>query len=321
MKSIWPLLVGAISLASVSAVEAQTWPAKPVRAIIPFGAGSTTDIIPRVVFEQLAAQIGHGIVVENRSGAGGTIGAAFVAKADPDGYTLLVNSNAHTIAPSLYPNLSYEPARDFAGVIPLGSLPCVLVVSPGKGVKTAGDLVTAAKAKPGALTFSSVGVGSATHLSAERFRLSAGIDALHIPFRGGSEAMTEVMAGRVDFFFGPVGLVLPLIRDGKLAALALNGATRSAALPDVPTTQEAGFVDAEYPIWIGVFLPASTSRDVVEKLHSETGAALKSAKVSSKLLALGVDSIVMTTSEFDAYVRKEIALNAKLVKAIGLKAE
>jgi len=321
MKLVWPLLVGAIGLTSVSAVEAQTWPAKSVRAVVPFGAGSTTDIIPRVVFEQLASQIGRGIVVENRSGAGGTIGAAFVAKADADGYTLLVNSNAHTIAPSLYPNLAYDPARDFAAVIALGSLPCVLVVSPEKGFKTAGDLVRAAKAKPGALTYSSVGVGSATHLSAERFRLSAGIDALHIPFRGGSEAMTEVMAGRVDFFFGPVGLVLPLIRDGKLAALTLNGATRSAALPDVPTTQEAGFVDAEYPIWIGVFLPASTPRDVVEKLHGETVAALKSSKVSTKLLALGVDPMTMTTSEFDVYVRNEIALNAKLVKTIGLKAE
>jgi tripartite-type tricarboxylate transporter receptor subunit TctC len=321
MTPIWTVLVAAISLSTLSPVAAQTWPAKPVRAIIPFGAGSTTDIIPRVVFEQLAAQIGHGIVVENRSGAGGTIGTAFAAKADADGYTLLVHSNAHTIAPSLYPNLSYDPARDFAAVIPLGSLPCVLVVSPEKGFKTVDDLVKAAKAKPGALTFSSVGVGSATHLSAERFRLSAGIEALHVPFRGGSEAMTEVMAGRIDFFFGPVGLVLPLIRDGKLAALTLNGAKRSAALPDVPTTQEAGFVDAEYPIWIGVFLPAATPRDVVEKLHGETATALKSAKVSSKLLALGVDPIAMTTSEFDVYVRKEIALNAGLVKAIGLKAE
>src|SRR5438445_277123 len=263
MKPIWPVLIVAMSLAFVSAVDAQTWPTRPLRAIVPFGAGSTTDIIPRVVFEQLSSQFGHGIVVENRSGAGGTIGAGFVAKADPDGYTLLVNSNAHTIAPSLYPNLSYDPARHFAAVISLGTLAGVLVVSPEKGFKTAGDLVAAAKAKPGALTFSSVGVGTATHLSAERFRISAGIDALHIPFRGGAEAMSEVMAGRVDFFFGPVGLVLPLIRDGKLTALAVNGIARSAALPDVPTTQEAGFSDAEYPIWIGVFLPVHTPRDIV----------------------------------------------------------
>ena len=321
MKPIWPVLVAGISLAFVSAVDAQNWPGKPLHAIIPFGAGSTTDIIPRLVFEQLSSQLGHAIVVENRSGAGGTIGAGFVAKADPDGYTLLVNSNAHTIAPSLYPNLSYDPARDFAAVIPLGTLAGVLVVSPEKGFKTARDLVAAAKAKPGALTFSSVGVGTATHLGAERFRISAGIDVLHIPFRGGAEAMSEVMAGRVDFFFGPVGLVLPLVRDGKLTALAVNGVARSAALPDVPTTQEAGFSDAEYPIWIGVFLPVHTPRDIVDKLSRETLAALQSSKVSAKLSALGVDPISMTPSEFDAYVRKEIAVNAKVVKAIGIKAD
>ena len=182
MKPIWPVLVAGISFAFVSAVDAQSWPTKPLRAIVPVGAGSTTDIIPRLVFEQLSSQLRHPIVVENRSGAGGTIGAGVVAKADPDGYTMLVHSNAHTIAPSLYPNLSYDPASDFAAVIPLGTLPAVLVVSPKNGFKTAGDLVAAGKAKPGALTFSSVGVGTATHLSAERFRLSAGIDALHIPF-------------------------------------------------------------------------------------------------------------------------------------------
>jgi tripartite-type tricarboxylate transporter receptor subunit TctC len=321
MQPIWSVLVAGIGLASISTADAQTWPTKPVRAIVPFGAGSTTDIIPRLVFEQLASQLGHGIVVENRSGAGGTIGAGFVAKADPDGYTLLVNSNAHTIAPSLYPNLGYDPARDFAAVIPLGTLPGVLVVSPEKGFKTAGDLVAAAKAKPGAMTFSSVGVGTATHLGAERFRISAGIDALHIPFRGGAEAMSEVMAGRVDFFFGPVGLVLPLVRDGKLVALAVNGAARSSALPDIPTTQQAGFADAEYPIWIGVFLPVNTPRDLVDKLSRETLVALQSPKVAAKLSALGVDPMSMTPSEFDAYVRKEIAVNAKLVKAIGIKGD
>jgi tripartite-type tricarboxylate transporter receptor subunit TctC len=321
MQPIWSILVAGIGLASISTADAQTWPTKPVRAIVPFGAGSTTDIIPRLVFEQLASQLGHGIVVENRSGAGGTIGAGFVAKADPDGYTLLVNSNAHTIAPSLYPNLGYDPARDFAAVIPLGTLPGVLVVSPEKRFKTAGDLVAAAKAKPGAMTFSSVGVGTATHLRAERFRISAGIDALHIPFRGGAEAMSEVMAGRVDFFFGPVGLVLPLVRDGKLVALAVNGVARSSALPDIPTTQQAGFADAEYPIWIGVFLPVNTPRDLVDKLSRETLVALQSPKVAAKLSALGVDPMSMTPSEFDAYVRKEIAVNAKLVKAIGIKGD
>ena len=319
MKTINVVLLSTLSLAFATHAEAQTWPSKPLHAIVPFGAGSTTDIIPRAVFEQLGPQLGQGIVVENRTGAGGTIGASFVAKADPDGYTLLVNSNAHAIAPALYQKLSYHPGRDFAAVIPLGSSPSVLVVSPAKGFKTAGDLVAAAKAKPGAMTFSSVGVGTATHLSAERFRFSAGIEALHVPYRGGAEAMSEVIAGRVDFFFGPVGLVLPLIRDGKLVALAVNSAKRSAALPDIPTTQEAGFVDAEYPIWFGVFLPAKAQREVVEKLHGETLKALQATKVAAKLTTLGVDPMVMTPAEFDAFVKKDIAVNAALVKAAGLK--
>ena len=262
MKPIYLILLPVLGLGlATMEAGAETWPTKPLRAIVPVGAGSTTDIIPRVVFEQLSPQLGQSIVVENRAGAGGTIGSAFVAKADPDGYTILAHGSALTISPSLYPNLSYHPARDFAAVVPFGISPSVLVVPPAKGWKTVGDLVAAAKAKPGALNFSSVGVGSATHLSAERFRRSAGVEAVHVPFKGGAEAMTEVIAGRIDFFFGPVALVLPQIREGKLTALAVNGAKRSAALPDVPTTLEAGVADAEYPFWLGMFLPAKTPRE------------------------------------------------------------
>ena len=259
--------------------------------------------------------------MENRTGAGGTIGTAFVAKADPDGYTILAHGSAHTIAPSLYSNLSYDPARDFAAVVPFGISPSVLVVAPSKGFKTVGDLVATAKARPGTFNFSSVGIGTATHLSAERFRFSAGVEAVHIPFKGGAEAMSEVMAGRVDFFFGPVGIVSPQLRDGKLAALVVNGAKRSAVLPDVPTTLEAGFANAEYPIWFGLFLPVKTPREIVDKLNRETLKALQTPKVREKLAALGLDPMVMTPKEFDAYVQKEVALNAALVKAIGIKPE
>ena len=185
MKPIRLTVLAALGLTAATIdAKAQTWPTKPIRAIVPVAAGSTTDIIPRVVFEQLSSQLGQTIVVENRTGAGGTIGAAFVAKADPDGYTILAHGSAHTIAPALYPNLSYHPARDFAAVVPFGISPSVLVVSPAKGFKTVGDLVAVAKAKPGALNFSSVGVGTATHLSAERFRSSAGVEALHVPLEG-----------------------------------------------------------------------------------------------------------------------------------------
>jgi tripartite-type tricarboxylate transporter receptor subunit TctC len=313
------LSVLASGLATMEA-RAETWPAKPLRAIVPFGAGSTTDIVPRVVFEQLSVGLGQSIVVENRTGAGGTIGAGFVAKADPDGYTILVHSNAHTISPSLYPNLGYDPARDFSAVAPLGTMPNVMVVPLAKGWKTVGDLVALGKAKPGALNFSSVGVGSATHLSAERFRFSAGVDAMHVPFKGGAEAMTEVIAGRIDFFFGPVGLVLPHVQEGKLSALVVNGAKRSSALPNVPTTLEAGFADAEFPSWFGLFLPAKTPRDVVDKLHRETLKALQAPRVREKLAALGLEPMVMTPNEFDAHIQKEIAANMALVKATGIKA-
>ena len=307
-----------LGLATLEA-QAEVWPTKPLRAIVPVAAGSTTDIIPRVVFEQLSLQLGQAIVVENRVGAGGTVGSAFVAKADPDGYTVLAHGAALTISPSLYSNLSYDPAQDFAAVVPLGISSSVLVVPPTRGWRMVGDLISTAKAKPGALNFASVGVGSATHLSAERFRVSAGVEAVHVPFKGGAEAMTEVIAGRIDFFFGPIGLVLPQIEDGKLTALAVNGAKRSAALPNVPTTFEAGVADAEYAFWLGLFLPVKTPRTIVDKLNHETLKALQDPTVRQKLTTLGFDPMVMTPTEFRAHVEREITINAALVKAAGIK--
>jgi tripartite-type tricarboxylate transporter receptor subunit TctC len=295
------------------------WPTKPIRAIVPYTAGSTTDIVPRVVLEQLSRQLGQPIVIDNRAGAGGTIGAALVARSGADGYTLLVNSSAHAIAPSLYPALGYDPARDFAAVIPIGVSPAVLVVPPTRGFKSLADFVASARAKPGTFNFSSVGVGSATHLSAERFRLSAGIDAVHVPFKGGAEAMNEVVTGRIDFFFGPLGLVLPAMRDGRLTALAVNGAFRAAALAEVPTTREAGFSDAEYPIWFGLFAPAGTPREIVDTLHREAAKALQEPVVREKLAGLGVEQMAMTPRAFDDYVKRDIAVNSALVKAAGLK--
>jgi tripartite-type tricarboxylate transporter receptor subunit TctC len=312
------LLVYGFGFTAIAAAR-QAWPTQALRVIVPYGAGSATDIVPRIVFEQLKAQLGQTIVVENRSGAGGTIGASIVAKSAPNGYTLLVNSNAQTIAPALYRKLVYNPIRDFANVIPLGISPNVLVISPAKGIKTIGEFVTAAKAKPNAMTFASVGVGTATHLSGERFCFSAGVKALHVPFRSGAKALEEVMTGRVDFFFGPVGLVLPYIHQGKLVALVVSGAKRAAALPEVPTTGEAGFANAKYPIWFGLFAPAKTPRNILDKLHDETLKALQAPRVQKKLSALGVDPMVMTRTGFDAYVRKQVIINTALVKAIGIR--
>lgn len=322
MKSMSLILMSALTFVfSVFEAAAQAWPTKPIRAVVPVAAGSSTDIIPRIVFDQLSSQLGQTIVVENRAGAGVTIGTAFVAKSVPDGYTILASGGAHTVAPALYPKLAYDARRDFAAVTPLGISPNVLVVSPAKGFKTAADLVAAARSKPGTLNFSSVGVGTATHLSAERFRTAAGIEAVHVPFKGGPEAMSEVMAGRLDFFFGPPALVLSHIRAGKLIALVVNGTSRTAALPDVPTTLEAGLKDAEYPIWYGLFVPKKTPRDIVNRLHNETMKALQEPKVRERIAALFVDPMVMGPDEFDTYVEKEIALNAALVKAAGIKPE
>jgi len=302
-------------------VHADAWPSRPLKVIVPITPGSVIDVAPRLVFEQLAEQVGQPVVVENRPGAGQTMGASAVARSEPDGYTLLVNSAAHAIAPSLYPSLDYHPARDFAAVIPLGLTPFVLVTPPERGFRTAADLAAAAKAKPGAFNFSSPGVGSASHLSAERFRLSAGIAATHVPFKGGAEAMTEVIAGRIDFAFIALGAALPHIRAGKLVALAVNGEARSPSLPEVPTLRQAGFTDAEYPMWFGVFVPVKTPRAIVDKLHRETVRALQGPKVRERFARLGVDPLDMTPAEFDALVRKEIDINAALVKTIGLKAQ
>ena len=296
---------------------AQTWPSKPIRAIIPFAAGSATDVVPRVVFEPLSAQLGQVIVVENRGGAGTTIGAALVAKAEADGYTLLATSSAHTLVPTVYPSAPYDTAADFAAVVSLGSGPNVLVVSPAKDFKTAQDLVAAAKARPGSFNFASAGVGSATHLSAERFRMAAGFDAVHIPFRGGAEAITEVLAGRAEFYFCPLGTALPQVREGKLLALAVSSPRRAALLPDVPSVVEL-FPNSDYAFWIGVFMPAKTPRDIVDRFHREAVKTMQLPNVKERLETLGMDPMPLTPAQFDAHVRSEIASTGLLAKAAGL---
>jgi tripartite-type tricarboxylate transporter receptor subunit TctC len=317
-RSIVAMSAALTLLLGSQAPDAFGWPVRPIRMVVPVAAGSTTDIVPRAIVEQLAAQLGAVIVIENRVGAGGTIGSTQVAKAEPDGYTLLAHGSGLTIAPALYASIGFDPARDFAAVVPFGMSPGVLVVAPGSGYRTVADVIAAAKRKPGALTYSSVGVGSATHLSAERFLASAGISALHIPMKGGAEAMTEVIAGRCDFFFAPVGLALPQVREGKVAALVVNGKRRAATLPEVPTVGESGLANADYAIWFGLFAPAGTPREVVERLNQATTSALDTPEMRERLLKMGVDPMPMRPDEFQAFVRDEVAINAALVKQIGL---
>jgi tripartite-type tricarboxylate transporter receptor subunit TctC len=258
------------------------------------------------------------VVVENRPGASTTIGAAAVAKADPDGHTILVTSSAHTVAPFLYSNLSYDTARDLAGVTPLANLPTVLLVSPSKGYKSVHDLVAAARAKPGSINYASA--AASTQLNAERFRRSARFEAVHIPFKGAPEALTEVMVGRVDFYFSPIAPALPLLRDGKLLALAIGASKRASILPDLPTTIEAGFPDSDYNFWVGMFVPARTPLEVINRLHRESAAALQLPEVRERIARLGAEPMAMTPMQFDSYVRDELRTNAVLVKAAGITA-
>ena len=297
---------------------ADAWPKdKTIRAIVPFSAGSTVDIIGRIVLDPLSRQLGQTMVVENRGGAGGTIGSAAVAKADPDGYTVLVNAAAHSAAPAAYPQITYDPAKDFSAVAIFGVVPNVLMVAPGKGIKTARDL--AERAKSGDMTYSSAGVGSATHWAAERFRLSAGFKATHIPFRGGPEALTEVMTGRVDFCCIGISSSMSLITDGRLLPLAVSTLRRSAALPDVPTTTEAGFPDSDYNFWNGLLVPAKTPRPIIDRLHAKVQKALALPEVQAKLAPQGVEPLPLSPQEFDALIAKEIVSNVKLAQAAGLK--
>jgi tripartite-type tricarboxylate transporter receptor subunit TctC len=298
---------------------AQAWPTKqPIRVIVPFTAGSATDIIARTVMEQVSTQFGQVIVVENRVGAGGTLGIGAVARAEPDGYTLLVHSTSFAVTATTYSNPGYDARRDFAAVTALASLPNVLVVPPNK-YATLKDLVAAAKANPDKLNYASAGAGSAAHLNAERLLMAAGIKVQHIPFKGGPEALTEIMAGRVDFYFIPLPPARGLIQGGRLGVLAVSGSRRASALPDVPTTIEAGFPDSDYNFWVGLWAPAATPKDIVEKLNAETVKALQHPAVKEKIANVGGDPMSMKPAEFDAFVRQEIDINAALVKAAGVQ--
>ena len=298
---------------------AQTWPTKqPIRIIVPFTAGSATDIVARTVFEQVSTQIGQAIIVENRLGAGGTLGIGAVAKADPDGYTFLAHSTSFAVTATTYSNPGYDARRDFAGVTALASLPNVLAVTPNK-YPTLKDMVATAKSNPGKLNYATAGAGSASHLNAERLLMAADIKVQHVPFKGGPEALTEIMAGRVDFYFVPLPPARGLMQGGKIAVLAVSSATRASALPDVPTTIEAGFPNSDYNFWVGLWAPAATPKAIIERRNAETVKALQQPAVKEKIANAGGDPLPMKPAEFDAFTKKEIDVNAMLVKAAGVQ--
>lgn len=312
-------LIAALALCTSLGAAAQgAYPNKPIRVIVPFAAGSTTDIIARAIADKMGASMGQTLVIDNRGGASGTIGQQAVATAAPDGYTIMIHSSSHTVSPSTFAKLPFDTVGEFAGVTPIASLPNALVISPSKNIKTLKELIAAAKAKPGSINFASAGQGSATHLNAEKFKLAANIDATNIPFKGSAEAVTEVLAGRVDYYFSPIAPVIGQIKDGQLLALAVGSPKRAAALPDVPTTSEAGVPGSEFNFWIGMMAPAKTPREIVNRLHDEVAKALASPEVKERFLKLGADAWTLKPEQFDAYIKEEIASNAKLVKAAGL---
>lgn len=300
------------------AVQAQNWPTKPVRFIVSLPAGSATDIVARALSERLSAQLGQPFVVENRPGASGSIAMNLVAKAEPDGYTILAHSSSGTVVPSTIPNLPFDVLKDLSGVTMLANIPNALAVAPGKGFNSVKELVAFAKANPGKINYATVGSGSATHLNAERFRLSAGITGMQVPYKGTSEALTDLMAGRVDFCFCPVSNVLPLAKDGRLQILAVGSSKRASGAPEIPTTEEAGVPNSAYNFYVGLSVPSKLPRDIVMKLHAETVKALNSPEMKERYAKLGVDTNIFTPDQFDAYLREEVAANAVLVKAAGI---
>src|SRR5262245_29011798 len=300
---------------------AQAWPTRTITVVVPLGAGSASDIMARVVMDQVSRQVGQSVVVENRPGAGGTIGANLVAKSAPDGYTILAYGALGT-AHALHARLGYDTLSDFIPVIPFGIQPLAVTSSLNKGYRTLGDLVATAKAKPGTINYSSAGVGSASHFGAERMRVDAGFAAVHIPFKGAADSLNEVMAGLVDFSVQTFTTTLQLIREGKLMALAVSNDKRVSAMPEVPTFLEAGLPrDAIYPFYSGLFLPAKTPRPIVEKLQQEAAKALQSPAVQARFATLGVEPMPMTLEQFDKFFREDVAAAVSLVKAAKIETQ
>lgn len=316
MKIIVGLLAAALAAVSL---QAQAWPDKPVRVIISFTPGSATDIVARVVGAKLSEYWGQPVVPENRAGAGGSIGSAVVAKADPDGYTLLVNSNAHCANPAIYAKLPYDTLKDFVDIAPLAVQPNVLTVRPDGPFKTLKDLVDGAKAKPNGLFIGHAGIGSGTHLNTEKFLDAANIKMTQVPFKGTPEVIAAMFSGDVHAYWAPIGPVMGAIEGGKLRPLAVSTSKRNPRLPDVPTVAEAGFKGAEAPLWFGLWGPAGMPADVVKKINADVRRALKDPAVQDRLVKGGNETYDMSPEEFARMVREHITEYTRVIRAAGVK--
>ena len=309
----------ALGVASTAAL-AQTYPAKPVRMVVPFPAGGATDIVARLVAQKMTEAFGQQVLIDNRAGAAGTIGSDAVAKAAPDGYTLLVGtSSTHAIAQSLYAKLAYESIRDFTPVAGLATSTITLSAHPSVPARTVKDLIALAKAKPDALSFASSGSGGVSHLVGEMFKFQAGVQMLHVPYKGDAPALADLVGGQVSLQFGTAVSFLPYIQSGKLKALAVTSTKRSPILPDVPTVSESGLKGFEALQWFGVFGPAGLPRDLVARLHGEIQRIVQTPELKDRLTKLASEPLVGTPEQFAAFQKSEIAKWAKVVKASGTR--
>lgn len=298
---------------------AQSYPASPVRVIVPLAPGGGVDAVIRMLAPKLSESWRQSVTVENHVGAGGTVGSGVVAKSAADGYTLLVHSNAHVVSTALRTNLPYDPLKDFVPVAPLTSQAYVLVVGKESGIKTVRELIAAAKSKPGELKFTSAGIGSGTHLMAERLNVDAGVKLVHVPTAGASVANDEVIAGRITYWFSSITPALAHIRDGRLLALGVSSAKRLSTMPELPTVAEAGVPGYDATLWYGVWAPAGTPVAVVDKISKDIARVLAAPDVRERLAKLGAETMSMTPAEFARFVQSEAESVARIVKAAGIK--
>jgi tripartite-type tricarboxylate transporter receptor subunit TctC len=311
-------LLATLAACSLEAA-AQSYPTKPVQVILAFTPGSAVDIVGRIVTAKLAEMWGQPVVNDNRAGAGGSIGSAAVARAAPDGYTLLVTSNAHTVNPAIMAKLPYDTLKDFTDIVPFAEQPNVMVVDSESPYKTLADLVAAAKAKPGAINLGHAGIGSGTHLSTEKFIAAAQIKVVEVPFKGTPEVIAAILSHNVDGYWAPISAGLSNIKSGKLRALAVTTAKRNPTLPDVPTIAEGGVKGAESALWVAMWGPAGMSRELVNKINADTRKALAEPAVKERLQSLGNETMDMSPQQFAKLVRSEMTDYARVLKAAGIK--
>lgn len=322
-KRLWVSLFAVVLgwLAAATCALADNYPSKPIRLVVGYAAGGSTDVIARLVGQKLSEALGQPVVIENRPGAGATIASDYAAKAAPDGYTLFMSTIANTINTSLYAKLPFDFARDFAPISLVATVPNVLVVNPAVPAKDLKELIALAKSKPGEINFASSGSGSSIHLSGELFNLVAGVKTVHVPYKGSAPAVTDLIGGQVQMMFDNLSSSLPHVRAGKLRALAVTGATRSAAAPDIPTMAEAGLPGYEITSWFALVAPAKTPPEILARLNAETTKILKLADVKEKLAGLGAEASSSSPDFLAEYIRTETAKWAKVVKASGARAD